>query len=454
MSDSAPASYRAMRVLMRLALGTYYRTLSVTGAENVPETGPLLITANHPNSLIDPLSLSLVSDRQIHFFAKATLFVPGARRILRALGALPIHRRQDNPADMGKNREAFASAFELLGRGGVIGIFPEGVSHGEPRLKELKTGFARIALEAEKGEALELGHDTLPALGVRIVPVGIHKGAAARFRGHLALRVGEPLVVRDFYGLYHEDEVAGVRALVDALEQRLKGLILHLEDDEVVRALAAAHALLGAVEMKRRGGARAFALEVMEKQDLGAALTALKARDTVRWNRLALGLVEYEQLLEQAKLGHSDLAEGFEGPAARRRAALKFLFLLLLSPLALLGLILHYPFYWLIGRLAPGLSHDIDVIDTSRILIGTLLYLALFAAIGWEVHRHYPLWQIPLALGLFAVSAMAALIFFANLKKGRRRLRLAWLALRERPLLFRLRRLRLQLWRELSGLKA
>jgi 1-acyl-sn-glycerol-3-phosphate acyltransferase len=454
MSDSAPASYRAFRVLMRLALGTYYRTLSVTGAENVPDSGPLLITANHPNSLIDPLSLSLVTSRQIHFFAKATLFVPGARRILRGLGALPIHRRQDNPADMGKNREAFASAFELLGRGGIIGIFPEGTSHGEPRLKELKTGFARIALEAERGEALELGHDTLPALGVKIVPVGIHKGAAARFRGHLSLRVGEPLAVRDFYGLYHEDEVAGVRALVEALEARLKGLMLHLEDDEVARALAAAHALLGAVEMKRRGGAREFALEVMEKQDLAAALTAFKAREPERWNRLALGLVEYEQLLEQAKLGHSDLAEGFDSPGARRRAALKFLLLAAIAPLALLGLILHYPFYWLIGRLAPGLSRDIDVLDTSRILIGTLLYLSLFAGLGWWLHRHYPLWQIPLLLALFAVSAMAALLFFANLRKGRRRLRLAGLALREPALLFRLRRLRLRLWGELRGLKA
>ena len=450
---SAPPSYRAFRVLMRLALGTYYRSLSVTGAENVPETGPLLITANHPNSLIDPLSLALVTGRQIHFFAKATLFVPGARRILRALGALPIHRRQDNPADMGKNREAFAAAYELLGRGGVIGIFPEGVSHGEPRLKELKTGFARIALEAERGEALELGHDSLPALGVRIVPVGIHKGAAARFRGHLSLRVGSPLSVRDFYGLYQEDEIAGVKALVSALEARLKGLMLHLEDDEVAHTLAAAHALLGAVEMKQRGGARRFALEMMEKKDLAAALTALKARDPVRWNRLLIGLAEYEQLLAQAKRGHADLAEGFDGPGARRRAALRFTGLILLAPLALLGLIIHYPFYWLIGRLAPGLSQDIDVLDTARILVGTLLYLILFAGLGWWLHHHYPLWQIPVALALFAVSAFAALIFFASLKRGRRRLRLAWLALRERPLLFHLRRLRLQLWRELSGLK-
>ena len=64
-------------------------------------------------------------------------------------------------------------------------IFPEGVSHDQPRLKELKTGFARIALEAEAGDSLELGHESLASLGVRIVPVGIHKGAVARVRGHL-----------------------------------------------------------------------------------------------------------------------------------------------------------------------------------------------------------------------------------------------------------------------------
>ena len=66
----------------------------------VPE-GPLVVVANHPNSLMDPLVLIRVLDRQTRPLAKASLV---DQRILgynlRAMGGLPVYRKQDFPGEM------------------------------------------------------------------------------------------------------------------------------------------------------------------------------------------------------------------------------------------------------------------------------------------------------------------------------------------------------------------
>ena len=66
--------------------------------------------------------------------------------MLRALGGLPVYRKQDDPAQMHRNDETFRRAIDALKDGDAVQIFPEGRSHSEPGLVELRTGAARIAL--------------------------------------------------------------------------------------------------------------------------------------------------------------------------------------------------------------------------------------------------------------------------------------------------------------------
>src|SRR5207247_683798 len=81
-------------------------------------------------------------------------------------------RRRDN-VPMARNLETFARCRSLLARGGTIALFPEGSSHNEPAPLPLKTGAARIALEAE---------DEHGPLGMRVVPVGLVYEDKERFR--------------------------------------------------------------------------------------------------------------------------------------------------------------------------------------------------------------------------------------------------------------------------------
>ena len=75
---------------LRVAFRAYFRGIHVRGMESVPDSGPVLFIANHPNSLLDPAILIHVLDRPIHFGAKHTLFKTPLRPILNALGAIPI----------------------------------------------------------------------------------------------------------------------------------------------------------------------------------------------------------------------------------------------------------------------------------------------------------------------------------------------------------------------------
>jgi glycerol-3-phosphate O-acyltransferase/dihydroxyacetone phosphate acyltransferase len=141
---------RLIRALVRVLLAVFYRRIDVSGLEHVPATEPLIVAANHQNGLIDPMLLLASVPRELRPLAKAGLFRhPLIAPFLRLAGALPLHRRQDAGSDMASNAQTFRAVGEALGRREAIVIFPEGVSQPEPTLMTLRTGAARLLLEAE-----------------------------------------------------------------------------------------------------------------------------------------------------------------------------------------------------------------------------------------------------------------------------------------------------------------
>jgi 1-acyl-sn-glycerol-3-phosphate acyltransferase len=133
---------RAIAAIIRLMAKIFFRRIELAGVEHVPATSPVIFTVNHPNALIDPVFLLCFAPRPVSFLAKEPLFrTPVIGWIVRAFDSIPVYRRQDN-VSTARNREMFARARSVLERGGAIAIFPEGTTHSDPRLRELKTGAA------------------------------------------------------------------------------------------------------------------------------------------------------------------------------------------------------------------------------------------------------------------------------------------------------------------------
>src|SRR5690606_37832096 len=110
--------------------------------------------------------------------------------VLKALGGLPVYRRQDHPDQMHQNERTFEAAIGALHAGEAVQIYPEGQSHSEARLTPFKTGAARIAFKAEA--------DADWQLHLKIVPVGLTYTRKPFFRGRAAAVVGEPFAICDW----------------------------------------------------------------------------------------------------------------------------------------------------------------------------------------------------------------------------------------------------------------
>src|SRR6476659_2218081 len=207
--------HSVIRWVLRIILRVFFPHIETAGIERIPRDGPVILAVNHPNGLIDPLFLLCLAPRPVSFLAKAPLFdMPVIGWFVKALGSIPVYRRQDGGFDASKNRKTFERARAILSGGGVIAIFPEGASHGDPKLRPLKTGAARIAL----GAASMIGHEQI----LRIAPVGIYYTAKGIFRSSALLYSGEPITVpSEPLGAEGEPVQESVRAVTSRIQKSL-----------------------------------------------------------------------------------------------------------------------------------------------------------------------------------------------------------------------------------------
>ncbi len=96
--DKPDRFYALVRHFGRFCVWFFFRSVDVQHAERVPPDGPVLLCINHPNNLIDSLLVGAVVERTVHYLTTAALFRNAlVRKFLRACGAIPVYRRQDDP---------------------------------------------------------------------------------------------------------------------------------------------------------------------------------------------------------------------------------------------------------------------------------------------------------------------------------------------------------------------
>jgi 1-acyl-sn-glycerol-3-phosphate acyltransferase len=384
----------AATAVSRLVLRVFYRRLEAAGLERIPASGPTILVLNHPNGLMDPLLLLCLSPRPVSFLAKSPLFtMPFVSLFVKAFGSIPVYRPQDADADVRRNRETFAKARELLKRGGVLALFPEGISHGEPRLQPLKSGAARIALGAASEGA------------VTVVPAGLTYEARDLFRSGALLRLAEPFAVEpiplDERG---EPPRIAVKALTERLRVALEGATLQADDAATLDLAAFAESLLprGDGSLEARVAVRRLLLE-------RAAL--LRERAPERLAGLVARLDRFRSVLAAARLAPDALDAGTTRAELAVSTLAALLVALFLAPPALLGLAAHAPAYNLVGPLARRLSRgNTDIVATIKVLGAFLFFPLTWIALGTAAGLA---WGLP--LGLLVGLALPLLGYLALL---------------------------------------
>ena len=119
--------YRVIVWLLRVFSRLYFIEVRRQHPERIPGSGPLILAANHPASVLDAILLAVQTRRQIHFLVRSSLFqnrfVSG---LLYRLGAIPVYRSHETRDSGKRNMAAFDKVYELFEKGGCLGLFPEG----------------------------------------------------------------------------------------------------------------------------------------------------------------------------------------------------------------------------------------------------------------------------------------------------------------------------------------
>ena len=179
MSEAAPPEfvldtrrtvwYAVARVIFRAIVGSWFRPV-VRGRDHVPQEGPAILTPVH-RSFADFAFSAFLTRRKLFFMAKEELWKSRAfGRLLASLGVFPVRRD-------GADREAMRRAQEVLDRGQLLVLFPEGTRRSGTAVGELHEGAAFLAART----------------GAPIVPIGIGGSDVSMPKGR---HVPRPLRIR------------------------------------------------------------------------------------------------------------------------------------------------------------------------------------------------------------------------------------------------------------------
>jgi glycerol-3-phosphate O-acyltransferase / dihydroxyacetone phosphate acyltransferase len=378
---------RGLAWTFRHVTGIYFREIEVIGEAPPASTRGRLFVANHVNAIVDPILVLTIAPCEISPVAKSTLWkVPGLRWLLDQVDAVQIVRRADDPTKQGGSNDAvFDRIADWLNGGGNILIFPEGMSHNEPHLVELKTGAARMLLRATEAgaperltfQAVALEFDDREKFRSRALLIYGPVRSAADFpeRGDAFVAAVTARIREDLSELLVEGATWDERRLIARVAQ----MLAHDAGDPT---LAGWNAIGRQVEAARR----------MLAGDAGA-VEVIRAK-----------VDAYHRKLDELGLTDADIA----GPRPRAVASLlRKVYLVSTLPFAAIGYILYFTPYWAIVYIAGRVKSG-DETSTIKLGAGLVLY-PVWAAVLVAVSLFLapPPWSF-VAAGLALVSPFAA----------------------------------------------
>lgn len=389
-----PSAQQAILRYFRLVLGVFFRRNEITGTANVPADRGVLAVSWHPNGIIDGGVLLSFFPRPLVVGARHGLFKwPVLGWILRRLGAVPIYRRRDmkegrsNDDRQSANRQAIDALAQAIANGGGSALFPEGTSHDEPHLHQIKTGAAYLYFRA-----VELTPKGKPP--PVIIPVGLHYSDKSLFGSQLLVALHPALDLPDDLAVPSSDEDekrTQARRLTTLIDRVLSEVVMATESWDLHHLMHRARKLLLA-EGAARAGTRSAAPGIVDRvRHFGTIWNRYQAairRYPNETRHLLRGVARYDKLLNAMRIEGWEL-DGKAWFSSPRRAfwlTLEFLLVyLILPPVLVIGVVVNLIPALIVWGFNKLVARHYKDEATLKILVGAMVFPLTWLLVAWLV---------------------------------------------------------------------
>ncbi|KAJ6594540.1 hypothetical protein B0H19DRAFT_1095921 [Mycena capillaripes] len=413
MSGDLKILHRGIRYMSGAAAASFFTEVRVIGGENVPQDGPIIVTATHHNMMLDPVILSYAFpySRILHYWSKASLFInPIVSYVLYSAGNIPVDRKS-------KDRKVLLKGtLEALSRGYAVALFPEGTSYTEPRIMQVKDGAAWAALEYTK-MVQESPEKKLKPLVV--VPAAIVYTNKSKYRSDVVVEFGRPITMDSYIDQFSSEAEGAPRTAVKRLSRAIESALVESTvngpDWDTLYTARMARDIMWE-------GDKSINLDefVPISQTLVDLFSTPNA--TPNFKSAKRCLLEYYSLLQSTHLTNSVLSNlplprtldpNTQTPLPSRLLTLLILIrdtfsILLRLPFFVFPLIMYVPVYFM-GRLGAHLVEDEEETQAQNKLVFGLLSMLLVYPPAF-----FFLWALFMYTRVGAVIAAATLWLFAR----------------------------------------
>ncbi len=405
--------YHFLKQLLKVALFFFFKKIVVTGKENIPDKGPLIIVVNHPNTLMDPLIMMSITKQQLGFVGNAGIFINKfVNAIFSYFNVIPIYRKKDIlPGEKPDNRKTFIKCHEYLGEGKTLLLFPEGNSYYELKLREIKTGVARIALSFEELNNFE-GN-------LKILPISLDYSDSIQFRSMISVTVNTPFSLENYKQTYLNKEFDGVLALTEDIRKELAKNIPHTSDKEQEEFLIKVHKFYTAYAEPMADLYLNPKKSLALRSQLSKALNDLNENNPELYQDTENKVYTFNDLLTEEGLSLGFFSDDFLKKNAFFVCLNYFLQFLLLSPFYIYGLLLNYIPYMLPSQIFKAMKLDIEY-KTSVEMVSGLMIFPLFYTLEVWLFRNYistEFWHTFLFLLTIPISGYIAMYYYTEIKR-------------------------------------
>ncbi len=368
--------YNLFKPFVRLAVRSWFKRIYFSGVHHIPKGKPVLLACNHPLSFMDGTVPAVLLSRQLFFLSRSDVFRHGwSNWLLSTINLLPIYREQEGKEHLLKNKQTFDECYSAFKQNQIVQIFSEGKCITEKRLRPIKKGTARLALQSEAAHNFNLN--------LQIVPCGINYTYPEKPGSELMIEFGKPISVKDYENLYRESPAKAMNELTIGIANQLSALVIQVRNkshEELTDQL---------LQLQR------IKMNVRRDNSLVRTSKRFKAEKEIADKANALTLDEIRQEIKQ-------MSEEIH-PEAKEPLSILLLNMIMALPIYSIGYLLNATPI-LMARFITWLTvSQIEFYAPVRLVLSTVLWVLYFVLLMFLsiVYWHHFFWILPILIVVF-----------------------------------------------------